>query len=129
MVRFHTQRRAPHLVIELSGQVSGPKVRSELQDLPDTLSSLPPQFVALALYPNLTVLDADAVGPLFYFVAHLFDADPGLCVFVDGGRAHHPGLREFINQVGLKDQTVFAPTEEAGQAHIRTYLDAHGGEQ
>lgn len=121
MVRYRTQSEAPHLVIELDDTVSGEEVRRELADLPDTLSTLPDGFVMTAAYPDLTLLKFDAVGALFYFVAHIFDADPGLCVFVDGGQPHHPGLRAFIKKVGLDDQVAFVPTREDAEARIQQY--------
>jgi hypothetical protein len=122
MVHFRTQRQPPHLVIELQGEVSGNSVRRELTDLPSALSALPPNFVVMALYPHLTRVGDDAAGPLFYFVAHLFDADPGFCAFVDGAESPHPGLRSFIQRVAREDQVVFVPTEAEAQRRIRAYL-------
>jgi len=122
MIHFRTQRQAPHLVIELSGEVSGASVRSELADLPAALSTLPPDFVMMVVYPNLLRIADDALGALFYFVAHLFDADPGLCTFVDGGKSPHPGLRNFIQRVARDDQLVFVPTQTDAEAHIEAYL-------
>jgi hypothetical protein len=124
MVRYRTQPEAPHLVIELDGSVSGEEVRRELAALPDDLSRLPEGFVAVAAYPDLSLFKAGAVGPLFYYVAHLFDADPGLCVFVDGGQTHHPGLRAFIEQIGIDDQVAFVPTREAAAARIRQHVQS-----
>jgi hypothetical protein len=121
MVRYRTQSRAPHLLIELSGEVSGEEVRRELADLPDALASLPPDFVALAEYPAVILFKANAVGPLFYFVTHIFDAEPGLFVFVDGGQSPHPGLRAFVEQIGLDDQVAFVRTREEADDRIRAY--------
>lgn len=123
-VRHYTRERAPQLVIELDGRVSGSEVRRGLADLPETLAALPSHFVALIVYPDVILFEAEAVGPLFYFVAHLFDADPGLCVFVDGGRSPHPGLRAFIEQIGLTDQVAFVPTRAAADDRIRTFVGA-----
>ena len=119
MIRYHTQREAPHLVIELDDAVSGEEVRRAFSDLPDALTALPSNFVMMAVYPDLTLLKAGAVGPLFYFIAHIFDANPSLCVFVDGGRTHHPGLRDFIQKVGMDDQVAFVPTREEADARIQ----------
>jgi hypothetical protein len=122
MVRFDTQQRAPHLLVELGGTVTGSDVRTELADLPQALRSLPDDFVALIVYPDATYFKANAVGPLFYFVTHLFDADPGLCVFVDGGRSPHPGLRAFIGEIELENQTAFVPTRTEADERIHTHL-------
>jgi len=119
MVRFRTQQRAPHLSIELEGTVSGNDVRTAFANLPQVLRSLPDDFVALIEYPDVAYFKADAVGPLFYYVTHLFEADPGLCVFVDGGRSPHPGLRAFIKEIGLENQTVFVPTRNEADKHLR----------
>jgi hypothetical protein len=121
MVRYRTQERAPHLVIELEGRVTGSAVRRAFADLPDTLSALPADFVARIDYPDVVLFEAEAIGPLFYFVTHLFDAEPALCVFVDGGRSPHPGLRSFIEQIGLTDQVAFVPTREAADERIRAF--------
>jgi len=127
MIRYRTQSEAPHLVIELGDTVSRPEVRRELGELSEDLRVLPDAFVMMAVYPDLALLKFDAVGALFYFVAQIFDADPGLCVFVDGGRTHHPGLRTFIEQVGLDDQVVFVPTNEAADARIQQYVQSKEG--
>jgi len=122
MIRYRTQPDVPHLVIELDDTVSGEAARRELADLPEALQTLPDGFVMTAVYPDLTLLRFDAVGALFYFVAHVFDADPGLCVFVDGGQPHHPGLRAFIKKVGLDEQVAFVPTREEADDRIQQYL-------
>jgi hypothetical protein len=124
MVCYRTQERAPHLLIELEGRVSGSAVRQAFADLPGTLAGLPSDFVALIDYPDVILFEAEAIGPLFYFVTHLFEADPGLCVFVDGGRSPHPGLRAFIEQIGLTDQVAFVPTREAADERIRAFVAA-----
>lgn len=124
VVRYRTQERAPHLVIGLEGRVSGSAVREAFADLPETLSSLPPDFVVRIAYPDVVLFEADAVGPLFYFVTHLFDAEPGFCVFVDAGASPHPGLRAFIEQIGLTDQVCFVPTREAADERIRAFVAA-----
>lgn len=124
MIRYRTQERAPHLVFELGGKVAGKDVRRELADLPDVLASLPKNFVMLAVYPEVILFEADAIGPLFYFITHIFDVDPGLCVFVDGGKSPHPGLRAFIEKIGLDDQVAFVPTEEEADERIRVYVES-----
>ena len=127
MARYRTQERAPHLLIELEGRVSGNAVREAFADLPDTLAALPSDFVVRVDYPDVILFEAEAIGPLFYFVTHLFDADPALCVFVDGGRSPHPGLRTFIEQIGLTDQVSFVPTQEAAEQRIRAFGAARPG--
>jgi hypothetical protein len=124
MVRYYTQERAPHLVIELEGRVSGSAVRRAFADLPETLSALPANFVVRIAYPDVILFEAEAIGPLFYFITHLFDADPGLCVFVDGGQSPHPGLRTFIKQIGLTDQVAFVPTRKAADERIEAFRAA-----
>jgi hypothetical protein len=126
MIRYRTQSRAPHLLVELDGTVAGDQVRRAFRDLPDALSRLPAQFVMLASYPDLLLLESDAVGPLFYFVTHIFDADPGLCVFVDGGRSPHPGLRAFIERIGLDDQVHFVETPAEADERIQRFRDRTG---
>lgn len=121
MIRYSTQDEAPHLLFEGEEAVSETEVRHGLDGLLDDLQSLPNDFVMLAIYPEMTYLEADAVGPLFYHVARIFDADPGLCVFVDGGRSPHPGLRAFIEQIGLDDQVAFVRTREEADARIQQY--------
>ncbi len=127
MIYLRTQQPAPHLVIELENTVSGPDVRQELASLPTLLSALPDRFVARIVYSELLLFEAEAVGPLFYYVTHLFDADPGLCVFVDGGRSPHPGLRSFIRRIGLTDQLVFVPTRSEADAQIRSFVQEQEG--
>lgn len=124
MIRYRTQSEAPHLVIELDDTVSRDEVQRELGDLPKDLRTLPDAFVMMAVYPDLALLKFDAVGALFYFVACILDAAPGLCVFVDGGRTHHPGLRAFIEQVGVDDQVVFVPTREAAETRIQQHVQS-----
>lgn len=124
MVRYRTQERAPHLIIDLKGRVSGSAVRRAFADLPETLSSLPAGFVVRIAYPDVILFEAEAIGPLFYFVTHLFDANPGLCVFLNGGASPHPGLRSFVEQIGLTDQVCFVPTREAADERIRAFTSA-----
>lgn len=124
MIRLRTQQRAPHLVVELTDTVSDHDVRQELTTLPELLSTLPNRFVALIVYSEVLLFEAEAVGPLFYYVTHLFDADPGLCVFADGGRSPHPGLRSFIRQIGLEEQVTFVRTRDEADAHIRAFIQS-----
>lgn len=121
MIRFHTQQHAPHLIIELEGEVSGGEVRRELAELPDVLASLPNRFIVMAVYPDVVLFKANAIGPLFYYVTHIFDADPAHVVFVDGGKSPHPGLRAFVERVGVDDQITFVPTRDAADARIAEY--------
>jgi len=124
MIRYDTHADPPHLRVDLDGRVTGPDVRRTLSDLPTALAALPPDFVARIAYPDVLLFEGDAVGPLFYYVAHLFDADPALCVFVDGGASPHPGLRAFVEQLGLTDQVCFVPTREAAADRIRAFTKA-----
>ena len=124
MIRYGTYEHPPHLRIELDGRVAGPDVRRAFADLPAALEALPPGFVAQVVYPDVLLFEADAVGPLFYYVTHLFDAEPALCVFVDGGSSPHPGLRAFVERLGLTDQVCFVPTREAADEQLRAYTRA-----
>lgn len=121
MIRFRTQPHAPHLLIELEGKVSGGEVRAELADLPEVLKSFPDRFVVMAAYPEVVLFKANAVGPLFYYITHIFDANPALCIFVDGGRSPHPGLRTFIQRIGLQEQVTFVSTREEADDRIRAF--------
>jgi hypothetical protein len=124
MIRYDTHTDPPHLRIDLDGRIAGPDVRRTFADLPADLAALPSGFVARIAYPDVLFFEADAVGPLFYYVTHLFNADPALCVFVDGGSSPHPGLRAFVEQLGLTDQVCFVPTREAADERIRASTTA-----
>ena len=118
VIHFHTADEAPHLVIEMSGPMTRDAVCLGFDRFLTVLASLPPQFVMLATYPDVARIDPDAVGPLFSVVVRLFDADPGLCVFVDGGKSLHPGLRDFIIRVGGESQVAFVPTVAEALHHL-----------
>ena len=124
MIRYGTHEDPPHLRIELDGHVAGANVRRTFADLPAALAALPSGFVAQVAYPDVVLFEADAIGPLFYYVTHLFDADPAFCVFVDGGSSPHPGLRAFVERLGLTDQVCFVPTREAADERIRASTTA-----
>jgi hypothetical protein len=103
MVRFRATDEAPHIHVELSGLITGPEVRAQLAGLPAALDAAPDGFVFLAEYPDLIRFEDDAVGPIFYHVARIFAAEPGLVLFVTGGDEKHPGLRTFVDQVDTHD--------------------------
>ena len=126
MIRYSTHPDAPHLVVELEGTISGATVKKELRTLPDDLASMPDQFVMLALYPDAGLVEAEALRPLFYLVAQVFEADPHLCVFVDGGHSPHPGLRSFINQIGLDGQVAFVRTKADAEKRIASLPHTRG---
>jgi len=117
MIRHTTYTDVPQLRVELEG-------RRTFADLPAALASLPASFVARIAYSDVLLFEADAVGPLFYCVTHLFHADPALCVLVDGGSSPHPGLRAFVEQLGRIDQGCFVPTREAADECIRASTKA-----
>lgn len=119
MIRYRTQERAPHLVVELEGIISEEEIRRSFSALPATLSSLPADFVLLAAYAEVVLFRAHALGPLFYNIARIFDADPQLCVFVDGTNSPSPGLRQFIEQIGFANQVVFVPSRADADDRIR----------
>jgi len=127
IIRDNTRTDPPHRRIDLEGRASGPEVRRTF-DLPAPPASLPVSlpagFVARIAYPDVLLFEADAVGPLFYYVTPLFDANPALFVFVDGGSSPHPGLRAFVEQLGLTDQVCFVSTREAADERIRASTTA-----
>jgi len=112
MISFRQSQTAPHIVVEAEGTISGADVRRELAPLRDVLKSIEPGFTVMALYPDLVMLQSDAIGALFYYIARVFDAEPGLFLMVDGGRSPHPGLRAFVEQLGVEGQVRFAETIE-----------------
>ena len=114
-----TQESPPHLIVELDGRITGSTIRHAFNTFPALLAALPSRFVTLATYPDVTLFAPDAVGQLFSIVARLFDAEPGLCVFVDGGKSPHPGLRDFITRVGTESRLLFVPTIADALDHIR----------
>lgn len=119
MIRYRTSDRAPHLVIELEGTIDEEEIHRTFTALPSTLSSLPAGFVLLTTYVDVVLFQAHALGPLFYNIVRIFDADPQLCVFVDGTNSPYPGLRQFIEQVGLADQVAFVPSRADADDHIQ----------
>lgn len=121
MIRYRTRSTAPHIRIELADTVSGTEVRRELDALPDDLATMPDGFVAMAVWSELALIRESALGPLFYYVTALLYADPGLFVLVDGGRSPHPGLRSFIEQVGVDDQVTFVASREQAAERIEAY--------
>lgn len=118
MIQYHLQSSAPHLRIDLSGTVSGDEVARELASLPDDLTTLPEEFMALIAYPELCLIEEDAVGPLFYAVTHLLHARPARCVFANGGHHLHPGLREYIERLARDGQVVFVESTADATRHI-----------
>lgn len=119
MIRYHTHDRAPHLTLELHGIISEEDLRSTLADLPTTLASLPADFVLLTTYADVLRFRAHAIGQLFYYVARIFDADPQLCVFVNGKSAVYPGLRLFIEKIGRPNQVAFVSSRADADDRIR----------
>ncbi len=118
MIQYRLQSSPPHLRIDLADTVSRDEVRRELAPLPDDLTTVPEGFVALVVYPNLHLIEEDAVGPLYYAVTHLLHAQPARCVFVNGGHHTHPGLREYIERLARDGQVVFVETEADAAQHI-----------
>lgn len=121
MIRYRASDTPPHIIVEAEGKVSGSEVRRELSTLRRDVEALEPGFVVLAVYPDLVLLKAGAVGPLFYYIARIFDNDPGLFLLVDGGQSPHPGLRSFVTTLGLHDQVRFAATRDEADAIIQAF--------
>ncbi|PEN13130.1 hypothetical protein CRI94_10800 [Longibacter salinarum] len=118
MISLRHSKTSPEIVVEAEGSVSGADVRRELAPMRDLLEDIEPGFVLMTVYPNLVMLQPDAIGALFYYVARVFDANPGLFILVDGGRSPHPGLRSFVQQLGIKGQVEFAATVEEAELII-----------
>jgi len=119
MISYRHSTTAPHILVRASGSVSGAEVRQELAPLREHLESMEPGFTVLAVYPELVMLKPDAVGALFYYIARLFDAEPKHFIMVDGGQSPHPGLRAFVQQLGVEGQLQFIETLEKAEAFIR----------
>ena len=85
MIRYRTSDDAPHIYVEGRGIITEAEVLANLDTLPDALDAAPSGFVLLAEYPGLLRIEDAAVGRLFYYIARVFEAHPGLAVFVTGG--------------------------------------------
>lgn len=123
MITYHPSDIPPQIVVEAEGSLSGPEVRRVLAPMHDQLRELQPGFVIIALYPDLVMLKGDAIEALFYYIARVFDADPGLFVMVDGNHSPHPGLRAFVEQLSEENQVQFVATREEGEALIDEYVN------
>jgi len=123
MITYHPSDTPPHIVVEAEGFLSGPEVRRVLAPMKDHLRALEPGFVIMALYPDLVMLKGEAIETLFYYIARVFDADPGLFVMVDGNHSPHPGLRAFVEQLGEENQVQFVAAREEGEALIDEYAN------
>lgn len=121
MIQYRLQSASPHLHVDLGGTVSGTEVTRELASLPADLTTVPEGFVGLITYPDLRLIEEEAVGPLFYAVTHLLHARPALCVFVDGGHTLHSGLRSHIKRLARDGQIVFVETEAEATRHIERH--------
>lgn len=119
MIRYHTYDHPPHLHLELDGTITGRDVRHVLADLPNALQRLPPAFLALITYADVLRFHTDATGPLFYFIAHILSAEPGLSIFVEGPPTSHAGLRHFISKVGRFDRLLFVREQKDAETFLR----------
>jgi hypothetical protein len=66
---------------------------------------------------------SDAVETLFYYIARVFESEPGLFIMVDGNQSPHPGLRAFVEQLGESGQVEFVETTDDAQALIDRYMN------
>lgn len=123
MIAYSLHDAAPHLRITLRGTLARTEVEEELASLPENLAGLSSQFVARIAYEDLVHIDDATAEVLYYFVTHLFDANPGLCVFVHGGHSPHPGLREYIEQLARAEQVAFVETPEAAARRIEQFTE------
>jgi hypothetical protein len=126
MIRYRTSTEPPHVVVEGAGVIRGDEVRRELANFIADLRAQPDGFVLLAEYPDLILIEPDAVEPLFYYIAHVFDADLGMAVFVTGGEQKHPGLREFMQRLGVGGQLHVVDTRDEADALIREFVQRSG---
>lgn len=122
MITYRQSNEPPHLVVEASGSISGAEVRRALNPMRERLNTIEPGFVIMALYPNLVMFKSDAVEALFYYIARVFDSEPGLFIMVDGNQSPHPGLRTFVEQLGESGQVEFVKTKDDAQALIDTFM-------
>jgi len=122
MITYRQSNEPPHLVVEASGSISGAEVRRALNPVRERLDEIEPGFVMMALYPDLVMFKSDAVEALFYYIARVFDAEPGLFIMVDGNQSPHPGLRAFVEQLGESDQVQFVETADDAQALINAFM-------
>lgn len=123
MITYRESHEPPHLIVEASGSISGAEVRRALDPMRERLDTINPGFVMMALYPNLVMFKSDAVESLFYYIARVFDADPGLFIMVDGNQSPHPGLRAFVEQLGESDQVQFVETRGDAQAMVNAFVE------
>lgn len=119
MIRYRTSTEPPHVVVEGAGVITGDEVRRELANFIADLRQQPDDFILLAEYPNLILIEPDAVEPLFYYIAHVFDANLGMAVFVTGGEQKHPGLREFMKRLDVEQRLHVVDTRAEADALIR----------
>ena len=122
MIRLRTAEEAPHIHVRGSGTLTEAEVREELGALPGHLDAAPPGFVLLAEYPDLLLIEPEAVGPLFYYIARVFEAQPGLAVFVTGGKERHPGLRAFMGQIDTHESLRVVHTRAEADQIIDEYI-------
>lgn len=122
MITYRESSKPPHIIVKASGSISGAEVRRALRPMRERLNTIEPGFVMMALYPNLVMFKSDAVESLFYYIARVFESDPGLFIMVDGNRSPHPGLRAFVEQLGQSDQVQFVETRDDAQPLINAYM-------
>jgi len=126
MIRLRIADEAPHIYVRGSGTLTEAEIRKELAALPDYLDAAPPGFVLLAEYPDLLLIEPDAVGPLFYYIARIFEAQPGLAVFTTGGKERHPGLRAFMSQIDTHGSLRVVHTRAEADRIIDEYVGDGG---
>lgn len=122
MIRYHTSDDAPHVVVRGAGTITGKAVRREMANFIADLQAQPRGFVLLAEYPDLIMIEPAAVEPLFYYIAHVFDSDLGLAVFVTGGEKKHPGLRAFMERLDIDGRLRVVDTRDEADAVIAEFV-------
>jgi hypothetical protein len=123
MITYRQSAEPPHILVEASGSISGAEVRRALDPMRERLDTIEPGFVIMALYPDLVMFKSDAVETLFYYIARVFESEPGLFIMVDGNQSPHPGLRAFVEQLGESGQVEFVETTDDAQALIDRYMN------
>lgn len=121
MIRYRVTSTVPEVVVHASGVVTADSLRHAFGTFPDDLRALDPGFVLVVHHPALVMFETEAMGLLFTLIARVFDAEPGLVVFVDGGRTLNAGLRSFIERLDTEGRARFVPTKGEADRLVRRF--------
>jgi hypothetical protein len=121
MIRYRITSSVPEVVVHASGVVTADSLRHAFDTFPGDLRTLDPGFVLVVHHPALVMFEAEAVGLIYTLVARVFDAEPGLVVFVDGGRTLNEGLRGFIDRLDTEGRARFVSTKQEADGLVRRF--------